>query len=84
MVRHLISIPAGTGKMNIVKFSVYTVLGAGLWNAFLAYVGFVLKENWAQVRKYLSAADVLVIIALVGAVAYFIYRRFRNSRMQEG
>ncbi|NTW32816.1 MAG: DedA family protein, partial [Bacteroidetes bacterium] len=44
VVRHLISIPAGMGKMNIIKFSVYTIIGAGIWNAFLTYVGIILKN----------------------------------------
>src|SRR5271157_1604454 len=54
VVRHLISIPAGMGKMNIWKFSIYTIIGAGLWNTFLTYVGIKLKSNWDEVLKYSS------------------------------
>jgi membrane protein DedA with SNARE-associated domain len=80
VVRHLISIPAGVGRMNIVKFSVYTVIGAGLWNAFLTYVGYVLRENWSEVRKYSEVVDVIVVAGLIIAVAYFIYRHFKRAR----
>jgi membrane protein DedA with SNARE-associated domain len=38
-IRHLISIPAGLFKMNFRLFSVMTILGAGLFNAALAWFG---------------------------------------------
>jgi len=46
VVRHLISIPAGMGKMNIYRFLIYTIIGAAIWNGFLTWVGYVLKNNW--------------------------------------
>lgn len=80
IVRHLISLPAGTGKMNIWKFSIYTVLGAGLWNTFLAYVGFVLKNHWDELGKYSKIGDVIVIAAAVGLAGYFIYKKRKNAK----
>ncbi|MEM4267095.1 MAG: DedA family protein, partial [Candidatus Nanoarchaeia archaeon] len=38
-VRHVISIPAGTGKMNLAKFSIYTFAGSLIWNSILIYAG---------------------------------------------
>src|SRR5260370_20543085 len=38
-IRHLISIPAGLFKMNFRTFSIMTILGAGLFNAALAWFG---------------------------------------------
>jgi membrane protein DedA with SNARE-associated domain len=80
VVRHLISIPAGIGKMNIVKFSVYTVIGAGLWNSFLAYVGYVLKENWTVVRSYSEIVDVIVIAGLLVGEIVFIRQHVKHAR----
>jgi len=84
VVRHLISIPAGFGKMNIVRFSIYTVIGAGLWNAFLAWVGFKTRQNWTVVMKYSSVIDHAVLAILAVFFIYFVWRhilrRKKNGR----
>ena len=43
-VRQLIYIPAGLAKMNIAKFIAFTALGAGVWNAVLAALGWYLED----------------------------------------
>lgn len=78
VVRHLISIPAGMGRMRLAPFCLFTVVGAGLWNAFLAWAGFFLKQNWETVMRYSKVADILVIILLAGVVVLFIYKHIRK------
>lgn len=83
VVRHLISIPAGMGKMNIWKFSLYTIVGAGLWNAFLTYLGFKLGENWDEVLKYSSVIDIVIVVLLVIVIVYAankLYKARKKSR----
>lgn len=41
-IRQLISIPAGLAQMNIYKFTIFTTLGALIWNIALAFVGYLL------------------------------------------
>ncbi len=80
VVRHLISIPAGFARMNFLRFYIFTAIGAGLWNAFLAYTGFYLKSNWETVMKYSSIIDVFVLLILIGLFAYYIYRHMKKRR----
>lgn len=80
VVRHLISIPAGIGKMNVGKFCVYTIAGATIWNSFLAYLGFVLGENWESVKHYSEYISITAAILLVIGFAYFIYHHIKNKR----
>jgi membrane protein DedA with SNARE-associated domain len=80
IVRHLISIPAGIGKMNIYKFCIYTIIGAGLWNAFLTYMGFILKNNWKEIMKYSHVVDIVVLALLVIFVIYYIYKFYSNHK----
>jgi membrane protein DedA with SNARE-associated domain len=78
VVRHLISLPAGTGRMNLVKFSVYTIVGAGLWNAFLAVCGFHLRKHWETVMHYSRYVDIAVLALLVLGVVYFISKHLQR------
>ena len=78
IVRHLISIPAGMGKMNMLKFIVFTFFGAGLWNTFLIYIGTLLGDNWSRLEKYTGVMDIIVLTILVLIIFYFIYRSKRK------
>lgn len=78
VVRHLISIPAGFAQMNFLRFCLFTVLGAGLWNTFLAFCGFSLKSNWEVVMRYSKVVDVGVILILSGLLVYYLYRHIKK------
>ncbi len=51
-IRQLISIPAGLARMNIGKFLIFTTLGAGIWNAVLATLGWWLSTFIPKDRLY--------------------------------
>lgn len=80
VIRHLISIPAGVAHMNLVHFSLLTLVGAGLWNAFLAFVGFYLKQNWALVMQYSKVVDIVVVAIIVIFVGLFVVRHLRKAK----
>jgi membrane protein DedA with SNARE-associated domain len=80
VVRHLISIPAGVGRMNLLKFSIYTVIGAAIWNTFLTVVGYYLKDNWLTVRKYGEVADIVVIALALLAIAFLALQYIKRRR----
>ncbi len=79
VVRHLISIPAGMGKMNIKKFILYTILGGAIWNSFLVYLGVMLRENWQIVHDYSKLIDIVIIILLVMFIIWFIYSHLKRN-----
>ncbi len=79
VVRHLISIPAGMAKMNLLKFSLDTLIGATAWNMFLAWLGFVLQERWDTIKKFTHYLDYLVVVVLIGLVIYFYYKIVKSK-----
>jgi membrane protein DedA with SNARE-associated domain len=75
VVRHFISIPAGIARMNMSTFLFYTILGAGIWNTFLAYVGFVLKNNWHTLEQYTKVLDIIVVLAILSVIIYLFLKK---------
>lgn len=81
VVRHLISIPAGFGKMNIWKFSIYTIIGAGMWNAILTWAGVKWGQaGWDLLLKYGHTIDLIIVGLLVLTAGYFFWKHFRNVK----
>lgn len=79
-IRQLISIPAGLARMSYWKFIGYTTLGAGIWNAVLAAIGYSLKgvcatreELIATATHYsheLGIAMIVIVVLIVGILAW--------------
>lgn len=78
-VRSLISIPAGASGMNLVRFSVYTIIGSGLWNAMLIGVGAALGTQHERLEHYLGYLDYAVYTAIAVALIVLIVRRVREA-----
>jgi membrane protein DedA with SNARE-associated domain len=79
VIRHLISIPAGLAKMNVLRFSIFTFLGAGLWNSILTISGFYLWKNWTVIMKYSKIADIAVVLILLFLIFIFIARHLKKG-----
>ena len=79
-VRQLISIPAGLAKMKLSTFLLYTTLGAGIWNATLAAIGYYLQsvvpedQLMATVTEYSHEIGYICIGVGILIVAYLIYK----------
>ncbi len=80
VVRHFISIPAGTGRMPLLPFLIATGVGATLWNSFLLFCGMQLRARWGLVQRYSHQVDIVVVAALVIGVAWFYWHRRQRAR----
>ncbi len=80
-IRQLISIPAGLAKMNIVEFSLYTSLGAGIWAFILTMLGYFIGENQELINIYLKQITIGVVILLV--MLGYVYYRYQKNKNRE-
>ena len=83
VVRHLISLPAGIGKMNKLKFCVYTFIGALIWNTILLLAGFYLGANYILIHQYSRIIDVIVLVLIAIAVAYYVWHFVKLVRKRK-
>jgi membrane protein DedA with SNARE-associated domain len=81
VIRHLISIPAGLSGMNHLRFSLYTLAGAGIWCTILAWIGYVIGQNQQLIMQYSHQAILWVVIASVALIVGYIWwqRRYGSK-----
>lgn len=85
-IRQLISIPAGLSRMNLAVFSAFTALGALVWNAVLAGLGYWLSlhvslpqlfDKVEEYNRYLTWAG-YGLLAI--CVAYICWNAFHRKK----
>ncbi|KAB0664475.1 DedA family protein [Oryzomonas japonica] len=79
VVRHLISIPAGLSGMGHLRFSLYTLAGAGLWCSILAVIGYAIGENQQLIMQYSHRALAWVIGFSSILIAVYVWRYRRRN-----
>jgi membrane protein DedA with SNARE-associated domain len=78
VLRSLISLPAGLAGMNHWKFSLYTLLGAGIWVTILTWIGYFIGSNQDLIMKYSNQAIVGVLI--LSALIIMVYVKLQPKR----
>lgn len=76
VIRTVISLPAGIGRMNLLKFSIYTLIGSIPWNLALTYLGLKLGENWIYIERLFDKLDLTFALAVLLLTIYLLaFRR---------
>jgi len=82
-IRQLISLPAGLAKMNIVTFSIYSALGAGIWVIVLVALGYLLGSNEALISEYLHTATLIALACVTFITIFYVIRNKRKKEILE-
>jgi len=67
--------------MNHVKFTLYTLLGAGIWVTILTWIGYVIGANQELIMQYSHQA--LIGVVIVSMVIIVFYIRAHKKRKQQ-
>ena len=78
-VRTFIAFPAGVAKMPMGRFIAYTFVGSLIWCWVLAYVGMKMGEHWHDLKVYFHQMHILLAVAAVIFVIWYIRRHFKDS-----
>jgi membrane protein DedA with SNARE-associated domain len=80
VIRHLIGIPAGIVRMNFWKYSLYTLVGAAMWTAVLAWLGVKVGGKIADGKMPIVYVYLISFLLIVGAVYYlFVHRHMSKT-----
>ena len=80
VIRTFISLPAGVARMPFWKFSLYTFLGSLPWAFVLTYLGVISGENWQNLEIYFRKFDWLIIILIISAIGWWLYKKTVNNK----
>jgi membrane protein DedA with SNARE-associated domain len=82
VVRHLIGIPAGIVRMNYKTFSIYTLLGSGIWCAVLCYIGIKMGQDEQLMKGELHRVSLWLggaMVVLGGMYYFFVHRHMKAT-----
>jgi membrane protein DedA with SNARE-associated domain len=80
VVRTFISVPAGVARMNVMKFTLYTVLGCLPWTFALAWIGYSLGDNWDAAEKVIRPVSWAIVAVIIFGGVCWVVRRWRQVR----
>lgn len=80
LLRAFVSLPAGIAKMPLVRFTVFSLIGAIPWTLGLALAGHALGSDWTSVRKGFEYVDYAVVALIVVGIVYAIVRVRRGRQ----
>jgi membrane protein DedA with SNARE-associated domain len=82
VIRTYISFPAGLARVDVLRFSVLTLIGALPWCAMLALVGYELGRNYERISGPIEKGAVVlaVLVAIVVVIWYVRGRQAQNAQ----
>jgi membrane protein DedA with SNARE-associated domain len=82
VARSFISIPAGVFHSPLLRYTVLTAIGSAIWAFGFAGAGYALGASWESFDHAFHYVEIVLALAVVALVAYFIVRRRRSSTMR--
>lgn len=78
IIRTFIALPAGIARMPRGRFHIYTFVGSWPWCYGLAYLGYVLGNNWMAIKPYFMEFKYVVAGLLVIGAIWFLRSHWKH------
>lgn len=78
VVRSVVSIPAGSDKMPLARFTLLTAAGSLVWNTVWVCVGWALGDQWEKAGKWGDYLQYAVVAAAGIGLVWFVVRSRRT------
>jgi membrane protein DedA with SNARE-associated domain len=75
IIRTFISLPAGVARMNVLRFSIYTIVGSLLWSTLLTYIGVQLGDHWHELSGVWHQFDLVITLGLIALLALYVWHK---------
>jgi len=82
VVRHLIGIPAGIVRLNFKAYSLYTLLGSGIWCIVLCYIGVKMGQDEKLMKGEVHRISLWIggfMLVLGGLYFFFVHRQMKRQ-----
>ena len=80
VIRQLISIPAGLSNMKLLPFTLYTFLGATIWNCVLAVLGYLAHGQKDIIEKYNSELAIALLAFGALFIGYMVWNAVKPAK----
>lgn len=84
VVRTFISLPAGMGEMEPVRFGIFSTIGITVWVTALAILGDKLGDQFSKYAKGISYAGYVIALVALVMIAVFLWHRWKTVKAQRG
>lgn len=72
VIRTFVPVVAGMGKMNKKRFTLYNILGSGIWGIGVTTLGYYLGQRITNIERYVVPVVILIVFLSFGPAVYHI------------
>ena len=80
VIRNFVALPAGVAEVPLVRFGILTALGSLVWDGAMAGIGYGVGSSYKKVMHDVSFAGYIIGVAVVAAIAFVIWHRYRSYK----
>ena len=80
VIRQYVSLPAGLARMNLVKFTIYTGIGSGIWVVILTLLGYWVGGAGEAMKRELHKITIGLVIFCAAIVTIYVVHHVKRSR----